>query len=158
MMKKLLALVLFAVLLLSACGTAPAAAPAAETPAVTEAPAPAETPAPTEEPQAAAAQIPYRYASKEEAAELMLSNTEYYAGFSQNDLDFKLQKVGATMEEYQAFAREQTLDFTEEEIALIDGIFADMEQTLADNGYTLPLLDEVVLIKTTMEEERGAGG
>ena len=88
----------------------------------------------------------------------MLSNTEYYDGFSQNDLDYKLQKVGATMEEYQAFAREQALDFTEEEIATIDGIFADMEQTLADKGYTLPPLDEVILIKTTMEEERGAGG
>ena len=103
-------------------------------------------------------QILYRYASKEEGAELLMANEAYYDGFSQNDLDFRFQKVGATMEEYRAFAREQSLDFTEEEIALVDGYFNNMERTLAENGYKLPPLEEVVLIKMTLEEEKGAGG
>ncbi len=103
-------------------------------------------------------QIEYRYASKEEGAELMLSNDAYYDNFTQNDLDFKMHKKGATMDEYKAFAKEQVLDFTDEQKAWMDDQLTDMEQTLADNGYTLPPLDEIVFISTTMKEEDGAAG
>lgn len=103
----------------------------------------------------AAVHIAHRYASKAEGQELLLSNEEYYNGFSQNDLDFKMQKKGAAMEEYKAFAVEQVEDFTEEEMDAADSIFREMEKTLEENGYTLPPLDEIVLIKTTMEEECG---
>ena len=102
-------------------------------------------------------QITHSYASKEEGAELMLSNKEYYDGFSQNDLDFKMQKKDATMEEYQSFAKEQVKDFSDEEKELLDEYFKNMNQTLRDNGYHLPKLDEIVMIKTTMVEEAGAG-
>lgn len=100
----------------------------------------------------------HRYASADEGRELMLANKEYYAGYSQNDLDYKMQKTGATMDEYLAFAADQALDFTEQETELIDGCIAKMEKNLEDNGYTLPPLDEIVFIKTTMDEEAGAGG
>lgn len=103
-------------------------------------------------------QINYRFASKEEGADLMLSNTEYYDGFSKNELEFKMQKKDATMEEYQAFAAEQVEDFTEAEKLMLDNHFMAMENTLRRKGYTLPGLDEVVLIKTTMREELGASG
>jgi hypothetical protein len=102
--------------------------------------------------------IPHRYASAEEGRELMLANKEYYAGFSQNDLDYRMQKTGATMDEYIAFAEDQVLDFTEQETGIIDGYIANMEKCLEDNGYMLPPLDEIIFIKTTMEEEGGAGG
>ena len=69
------------------------------------------------------AHIPHRYATAEEGRELMLANQEnYYDKFSQNDLDFKMQKTGATMEEYQEFAGEHVLDFTAIEKSYIDGI------------------------------------
>ena len=102
--------------------------------------------------------IPHQYASKDEAAKLLLSHQDYYDGFSQNDLDFKMQKKNATMEEYLAFAKEQTLDFTEEEKALIDRLFSEMAKSLDEHGYVLPDLDEIKLVKTTMAEESGAGG
>ena len=102
-------------------------------------------------------EIRYRYASKEEGVKLMLSNKEYYDGFSQNDLDYKMQKKDTTMEEYQAFAKEQVEDFTDEEKELLDGYFSRMNQILVDNGYYLPEMDEIVMIKTTMKEELGAG-
>ena len=102
--------------------------------------------------------LPYRLADAKEGAELMLSNAEYYAGFSQNDLDYKMQKKNATMEEYRAFARQQVLDFTEDEAALIEDFFLNMELSLAQNSYVLPPLDEIVFIKTTMAEECYAGG
>ena len=38
----------------------------------------------------------------------------------------------------------------------MDEYFSYMEKVLKDNGYTLPPQDEIVLIKTTMDEEPGA--
>lgn len=103
-------------------------------------------------------QITYRFADREEGVELLLANEEYYAGFSQNDLDFKMQETGATMEEYQEFASEQVLDFTEEQMDKIDASIARIEQIIDENGYELPPIDEIVFIVTTMAEEPGAGG
>ncbi len=97
--------------------------------------------------------IEYRFASKEEAAELLLGNKEYYDGFSQNDLDYKFQKKNAKMDDYLAFSGEQTLDYSDEEKKMIDECVASMEKTLKDNGYAIPEIDEIVFIKTTMREE-----
>ena len=108
--------------------------------------------------QVKTSELSHRYASKDEGAELLLDNKEYYDGFSQNDLDYRMQKKNASMEEYLAFAKKQTLDFTDAEKELIDGCFEYMNNTLKENGYSLPKTDEIVLIKTTMEEEGGAGG
>ncbi|MBR5745904.1 MAG: hypothetical protein IKX92_01440 [Clostridia bacterium] len=110
------------------------------------------------EPQEPEKQIPYRLAGKDEGRELLMNNEEYYAGFSQNDLDYKMQKSGAVMEEYLAFAAEQALDFTEEEAGFISACFTRMETALAENGCVLLPLEEVVVVKTTMKEECGAGG
>ena len=103
-------------------------------------------------------EIAHRYASASEAKDLLLSNDKYYAGFSQNDLDFRMQKSGATMEEYKSFAAEQTRDFTDEEKDTLDKHLADMATMLAERGYTLPPLEEVTFVKTTMAEECNAGG
>lgn len=104
------------------------------------------------------AKIPHRYASAEEGRELMLANKEYYAGFTQNELEFKMQKTDVTMEEYLEFAGQQVLDFSDDEKSYLDKCIRNMEKTLDKNGYTLPPLDEIVFIKTTMQEEPGAGG
>ena len=103
--------------------------------------------------ETAQAHIPHRYASRSEGQELLMSNESYYAGFSQNDLEFKMQKKGASMEEYKAFAVEQVVDFAQEEIEALDALLGEMEETLTANGYTLPPLDEIILVKTTMAEE-----
>ena len=94
-------------------------------------------------------QIRYRFASGEEGTELLLGNKKYYEGFSQNDLDFRAQKKNATMDEYLDFAREQILDFTDEEKRAIDECFVWINDVLKENGYTLPEIDEIVLIKMT---------
>ena len=104
------------------------------------------------------AKISHRFASKSEGKELMLANHEYYEGFSQNDLDYKMQKKDATMEEYLAFAGEQVLEFTEEEKGVVDSYFETMNKELEKKGYALPEIDEIILIKTTMQEEPSASG
>ena len=105
-----------------------------------------------------AATLNYRCASKEEGKELLLSNDAYFEGFSQNDLDYRMQKKESTKEEFLSFAGDQVLDFTQEEKTLIDDYMASMAASLKEKGYTLPAIDEIVFIKTTMNEEGGAGG
>lgn len=104
------------------------------------------------------AKIAHRFATASEGKDLLLSNKAYYAGFSQNDLDFKMQKKGATMDEYQAFAGEQVLEFTDADKKMIDQHLDEMAANLAENGYALPPLDEIVFVKTTMKEEASAEG
>lgn len=95
----------------------------------------------------------YRLADRNEGIELMMSNDEYYDGFSQNDLDYKMQKTGATMDEYKAFAKEQVLDFTDEQKAIIDEYMGRIEDVIKERAYQIPELDEIVFVNTTMKEE-----
>ncbi len=71
--------------------------------------------------------IEYSFATKDEGIELLISNKEYYDGFTQNDLDFRMQKKDAVMDEYLDFAKDQVLDFTEEEKSAIDRIMSEIE-------------------------------
>ena len=84
---------------------------------------------------------------------MMMANDAYYEGFTQNDLDFRMQKTGASMEEYKAFAKEQVLDFTDEQKKIIDEHMGRIEEVIAEKGYTIPEMEQIVFINTTMKEE-----
>ncbi len=105
----------------------------------------------TAQPKAVA--IDHRYAAKEEGARLLLDNEEYYAGFSRNDLDFRTQSHTGTMEEYRLFAKEQVLDFTDRQKEYLDEHLESIASRMTEKGYTLPNLDQIVFISTTMKEE-----
>ena len=100
----------------------------------------------------------YRFADAGEAAELLLSNRSYYENLSQNDMNYRIQKLDATLEELEAFAAEQTRDYTEDEKVAIDEAVSAIELVCAERGYTLPATEGIVFAKTTMLEECGAGG
>ena len=99
----------------------------------------------------------YRFADADEAARLLLGNRDYFEGLTQIDLDFRVQKKGATLEELEALAAAQTLDFTDAEKAAVDAQMARIEAVCADRGYALPPTDGIVFAKTTLREECGAG-
>lgn len=101
--------------------------------------------------------IEYRFADREEGQKLLMSNTEYFDGFTENDLQFRLQKKDVTLEEYLSFAEEQVVDFSDEYKALISDTMDLLEKTINDKGYRLPPLEEITFICTTMGEESGAG-
>lgn len=108
------------------------------------------------EPEEGEIRIDYRFADREEGVSLLLGNTEYYNNYSQNDLNYRMQKTGATLDEMLAFAAEQVMDFTEEEKQAIDNSIDSIESILNENGYALPETDGIIFIKTTMLEEGGA--
>jgi len=97
--------------------------------------------------------IDHRYASKEEGAKLLLGNEEYYDGFSRNDLAYRTQSQTGTMEEYKAFAKEQVLDFTEEQKEYLNQHLENIAQRMTEKGYQIPKTDQIVFISTTMKEE-----
>ena len=101
--------------------------------------------------------IGYRFADAKEAAELLLGNRDYYDNLTQNDLNFRLQKLGGTLEELEALVAQQTRDFTDAEKARIDQSMTLIQQNCAERGYTLPPMDDIVFAKTTMHEECDAG-
>ncbi|MBQ6342182.1 MAG: hypothetical protein IJI41_03555 [Anaerolineaceae bacterium] len=95
----------------------------------------------------------YSFADAEEAAKLLLSNRNYYDNLSQNDLNFRMQKLDATLPELEAFTAKQTMDWTDEEKAAIDSAMSLIEKTCEERGYTLPVTEGIVFAKTTMHEE-----
>ena len=99
----------------------------------------------------------YRFADAEEAAELLLSNRNYYDNLSQNDLNFRMQKLDATLTELEALAAQQTLNWTDEEKAAVDTAMAAIEKVCSERGYTLPVTAGIIFAKTTMHEECDAG-
>lgn len=101
--------------------------------------------------------IDYRFADAKEAAELLLGNRDYYDNLTQNDLNFRMQKLNATLEELEAFTAQQTLDFTDAEKESIDQAMDRIQRVCAERGYTLPPMDDIVFAKTTMREECDAG-
>ena len=104
-------------------------------------------------------QIHFHCASKTEGQLLMDSRTEYYRSLSQNDLDWRMRKSNATLEEFKQYAREQVLDFTQEEKDYMSRVVDFIEERLKKIGCRLPFpTKDIVIVKTTMDEEGGAGG
>jgi hypothetical protein len=98
-------------------------------------------------------EIGYRFADAKEAAGLLLSNRDYYDNLTQNDLNFRMQKLDATLAELEAFAAEQTLDYTDAEKTRIEQSLALIENNCAERGYALPPIEDIVFAKTTMADE-----
>lgn len=104
-------------------------------------------------------QIRYHCASKTEGQQLIDSRKEYYSGLSQIDLDWRMRKSNATLEEFKNYAREQVLDFTQEEKDFMKRVVDTFEERLQKIGCRLPFpAKDIVIVKTTMDEESGAGG
>ncbi len=98
----------------------------------------------------------FRFADAAEAAELLLSNRSYYENLNQLDLDYRMQKKGARLEELEALTAKQTRDFTQEEKEILTSAMMQIERHCRERGYTLPVIDEIVFVKTTMKGELDA--
>jgi len=100
--------------------------------------------------------IDYRFANANEASSLILSNKSYFENMNQNDLNYRLQKLNGTVEEMKQYAIKQVLDFTDEEKIGIDKAIAYAKKIVKERGYALPSADNIVFVKTTLNEEFGA--
>ena len=102
--------------------------------------------------------IHYHCATKAEGQQLIAANTDYYNSLNQMDLDWRMRKSGTTREELIDFAKSCVQEFTDEEKVKIAGAIAYIEKRLHKIGANLPFpKDDIVFIKTSMEEEGEAG-
>lgn len=144
------AAVLLSAALLCACGTV--------SPVAAEAPAAAtEAPTARQDTQApkSANEIRFRFADAQEGVERRYAQTKFFDNLTQNDLDYRLQKNGATVDDYKALIKASTRDFSDDEKQLITNAVEYIEKRFAEIGFEWPVEDEVVFISTTMDEECG---
>lgn len=110
-------------------------------------------------PETSKIKISCHFASKAEGQKRLAANTEYYNRLNQNDIEWRMKKTGATIDELKAFAQTCVRDFTDEEKTVIGDAMAFIEGKLQAMGAALPFPeDDIVFIKTTAEEESGASG
>ena len=100
-----------------------------------------------------ASKIPHRFASAEEGRELLLSNTDYYSHFTQNDVDYRLGRNGGTVDELMQATADEIKGFNIFERLIMDHNIANMVSKLNQNGYELPQIEEIVYINTAMSTE-----
>ncbi|MBR1629690.1 MAG: hypothetical protein IJ679_10590 [Lachnospiraceae bacterium] len=100
--------------------------------------------------------FPHHFADRKEAVECFLSNTDYFDGFSECELQYKMQDKEATMEKYLKFGEEQMGEFTDNQKTLIEELLKELEEDIKKEGYTLPELEEMVFINSTQVEEGGS--
>ena len=105
-----------------------------------------------------ARKIPHRFAAAEEGRELLLANTAYYENFTQNDIDYRMKRSGASIEELLEATTHEIRDFNFAEKYLMDRRIAKMAREIEKNGYVLPPLEEITYIKTDMSVEGGNSG
>lgn len=100
--------------------------------------------------------IQHRFADAAEGVELRMANTDYFDNLTQNDLDYRTGKSGATLDEYKALAQKQGDDFTEEEKKVLDDSIARIQTRFDEIGFDYLLREEIVFVKSKMEDEFGA--
>ena len=96
------------------------------------------------------------FASKEEGRELIRRNTQYYGRLSQTDIDWRARKEDATLDELIAYAQDQVLDFTPNEIHLVESSVSFIEFQLNHLKCSSPVPQEIVFVKSTLKDESGA--
>lgn len=99
----------------------------------------------------------YHFADKAEAEKCYLSNEEYFKGFSECDIQYKTQDKNGTIEGLKKIGASQMLEFSDDEKASIKKTMDEMKAELESNGYTIPDMGEITLIKSTQDEECGSG-
>ena len=109
----------------------------------------------TEEPTS---KINYHFATLAEGQQLLAANGEFYNSLNQNNIDWRMRRTGATIDELKDFVQTCVRDFNEEEKVAITRAVASIELKLNDMGAALPFpKDDIVFVKTTMQEESNAG-
>ena len=98
----------------------------------------------------------FRFASKAEGQLLKMGDTIYYNRLSQAEIDWRMRKENATIEELMEYGSEQILDFTYEEQIAVSKAMAVIEDSLTAIACNLPIPEDIVFIKTTMKDEGSA--
>lgn len=111
-----------------------------------------------DDPENSTSKINYHFATLEEGKHLLAANDEFYNSLNQNNIDWRMRRTGATLNELKSFAQTCVREFTEEEKEAITKAVTSIQERLNDMGASLPFPeDDIVFVRTTMQEESDAG-
>lgn len=102
--------------------------------------------------------INFRLATLEEAKQLMSAEDSYTRNRSPFDIVSRLQNPNGTVEELNAYALQELREWNDEEKKVIQAITEDLNDSIRKYQYSLPLPKEIMLVKSTLKDEGGAGG
>ena len=102
--------------------------------------------------------INFRLATLDEAKELMSAEDSYTRSRSTFDIISRLQNPQGTVEELNAYALQELREWTDEEQIVIKALTKDLNDSIRKYNYNLPLPKEIMLVKSTLKDEGGAGG
>jgi hypothetical protein len=99
-----------------------------------------------------------KFVSAEEGRELIVKDDDYSRSLSNFDLVLRVHSEEPTLENLNSFTQEQVLDWSEAERFLLDSLTKVISDIAIENGFKFELPEQIAFIKTTMEENKGAGG
>lgn len=105
-----------------------------------------------------AGKLNVRMISKEEAQKLVTTEDSFTSGWSAFDIDSRLQKKGGTKEELIERMESEALDWTEQEQEKINKAVKTINEEIIRQQFHIAFPNEILLIKSTMQSEGGAGG
>ncbi len=99
-----------------------------------------------------------KFASVEKAKELLTQEDSFTRSWSQFDIDSRMQKKQSTKEDLFDLITKQVREWTTDEKSQVISTYKEIEKQIVDQGFKIDYPDEIYIVKTTAEEEGGAGG
>lgn len=100
-----------------------------------------------------------KFATQEEAQKLLSTSDEYTQNLTRFDIQSKTQNTGASSEsDYLQHAADQARDWVDVEIAQMTFFIEASIPFFQNRSINLNLPDEIILVKSSMQEEGGANG
>lgn len=98
------------------------------------------------------------FVSAEVGKELIVQDDDYSRALSKYDLELRVHGAEPTLENLNTFTQNQVLEWTEREKFVLDSLTKVISDRAIEYNYKFQLPDQIAFIKTTMEENKGAGG
>ena len=98
-----------------------------------------------------------KFVDSNEAAAMLSTPDKNTDNWGRFDIEARMGRKGATRGELMERIKTYTRDFTAADKDSLRKAFGIFHDKLVEKGLTLPLPDDFILVKTTMEEEGGAG-
>ncbi|MER3329644.1 MAG: hypothetical protein RIF34_08720, partial [Candidatus Kapaibacterium sp.] len=99
-----------------------------------------------------------KFVTAEEGRALLVQEDDYSRSLSKFDLELRVHDAEPTIENLNEFTQEQVLDWEEDERYALDSLTKDISERAIKQGFNFILPKQIAFIKTTMEENKGAGG
>jgi len=98
------------------------------------------------------------FASVERANKLLQQEDNFTNSWSQFDIDSRMHKPNSSKADLLNYISTQIREWTPDEITKLASVFRTVDQKIKEQGFVINFPNDIYFIKTTAEEEGGAGG